>query len=58
LVPSWHYADFTFGYGSRPNPVILSTVKARQFGFHDCIDTETMLVGWLRELQQQKILPH
>ena len=58
LVPSWQYADFTLGYGSRPNPVILSTIKARQFVFHDCIDTETMLVGWLRELQLQNILPN
>jgi nucleoside-diphosphate-sugar epimerase len=57
LVPSWQYADFTFGYGSRPNPVILSTIKARQFGFPDCIDTEVMLSGWLRELQERKILP-
>ncbi|HUN51338.1 MAG TPA: SDR family oxidoreductase [Candidatus Sulfotelmatobacter sp.] len=57
LVPSWQYADFTFGYGSRPNPVLLSTIKARQFGFPDCIDTESMLIEWLGELQRRNILP-
>lgn len=37
--------------------VMASTIKARQYGFQDCIDTETMFIELLKQLQQQKILP-
>ncbi len=32
LVPSWQFADFLFGYGQRPNPHHMSTIKLRQHG--------------------------
>ncbi len=57
IVPSWQFADFIFGYGQRPNPALVSTIKARRAGFHDCIDTEDMLAGLLRELRRRRIAP-
>lgn len=58
LVPSWEYADFTFRYRQTPFESLLSTVKIRKAGFHECIDTEEMFVAQLRELQNKRILPH
>lgn len=57
LVPSWQFADFLFGYGQRPNPHHMSTIKARKFGFHECVDTEEMFIDLLQELQRRRILP-
>jgi nucleoside-diphosphate-sugar epimerase len=56
---SWTYADILFGASGqgRAVPALLSTVKLRQAGFHDCVDTEDMLCGWLRELQARGLLP-
>ena len=41
---SFEFADFCFAYGADqpPLPAIVSTVKAHQAGFHDCMDTEDM----------------
>jgi len=57
LTPNWQFADSMFGYGSRPNPAHLSTIKARKYGFQECQDSEEMLLDWLTLLQQQRILP-
>jgi nucleoside-diphosphate-sugar epimerase len=57
LVPSWEYADFTFRYRQTPYESVQSTIKIRQAGFHDCVDTEEMFVRQLRELQTARILP-
>ena len=57
IVPSWQFADFLLGYGQRPNPHHMSTIKIRQAGFNDCVDTEGMFVELLGELQKRKILP-
>jgi nucleoside-diphosphate-sugar epimerase len=57
MVPSWQLIDYLLGYGQRPNPHHLSTIKARKFGFHDCVDTEEMFVDLLTELQETKVLP-
>lgn len=56
---SHHYADFTFatGAGRAPAPVIVSTIKLRQAGFADCIDTEQMFHDHIRALQDQRVLP-
>jgi nucleoside-diphosphate-sugar epimerase len=53
---SWQFADFAF---SRPAQTasLLSTVKIRQAGFHDCIDTGVMLDEWLERLQRERVLP-
>ena len=56
---SWAYADILFGASgqARPAPALLSTVKLRQAGFPDCVDTEDMFCDWLRELQRRRLLP-
>ncbi|ONG46540.1 hypothetical protein BKE38_25250 [Pseudoroseomonas deserti] len=53
---SWQFADFAF---SREDQVasLVSTIKIRQAGFGDCIDSSTMLEWWLRHLQETRILP-
>ncbi|MDB5569369.1 MAG: dependent epimerase/dehydratase family protein [Hyphomicrobiales bacterium] len=58
LVPNWQFADFTFRYGQKPYESLMSTIKLRQAGFHECADTQTMTVNQLRELQAARILPH
>ena len=57
LVPSWRFADFLFGYGQRPNPHHMSTIKIRQHGFNDCVDTEESMLELLRQMQKEKIIP-
>jgi nucleoside-diphosphate-sugar epimerase len=55
---SWQYADVLFGArGARPLPALLSTVKLRQAGFGDCIDTEDMFREWFELLQRRRLLP-
>ncbi len=54
---SWQFADAVFGYGGSPPDAVVSTVKARRFGFHECIDTEDMFVRQLTELQAMRVLP-
>jgi hypothetical protein len=58
LVPSWEFADFTFRHRQVPFESVQSTIKIRQAGFSDCVDTEEMFVRQLRALQDAGILPH
>jgi len=53
---SWQFADFAF---SRTHSAasLLSTIKIRQAGFADCIDTAESLAWELRDLQRRRILP-
>ncbi|HWS73699.1 MAG TPA: NAD-dependent epimerase/dehydratase family protein [Quisquiliibacterium sp.] len=59
LGESHHYADFCFGHRAReaPPPVIVSTIRLRQAGFADCIDTEQMFRDWFAALQRRRVLP-
>lgn len=59
LGQSHHYADFCMasGVAKSPPPVLVSTIKLRQAGFSDCIDTETMFRAQLARLVAKKILP-
>jgi nucleoside-diphosphate-sugar epimerase len=55
---SWTYADILFGStGTRPLPALLSTVKIRQAGFDDCIDTEDMFRELIGDMQSRRLLP-
>ena len=56
---SWTYADILFGAPGRARslPALLSTVKIREAGFHDCVDSEDMLSDWLTEFQRRGLLP-
>ena len=37
--------------------MLVSTIKAREAGFHDCIDSADMMRKWFREFQQHRLLP-
>jgi len=54
---SWQFADAVFGYGGSPHNTIVSTVKARQHGFADCVDTDAMFIRQLSALQAARVLP-
>jgi hypothetical protein len=53
------YADFQMNHGREGPlaPVIMSSVKIRQAGFHACIDTEDMFRKWFGRLQERRLLP-
>jgi nucleoside-diphosphate-sugar epimerase len=53
---SWQFADFAF---SRTHSAasLISTIKIRQAGFADCVDTEESLACHLAQLQRRRILP-
>ena len=53
---SWQFADAVFGYHGGQT-TLLSTIKARQFGFADCIDTAAMFREHFTALQARKVLP-
>jgi len=53
---SWQFADFAFSR-THSTSSLLSTIKIREAGFGDCIDTEASLAWWLAHMQEQKILP-
>ncbi len=58
LVPSFEYADFTFRYRQVPFESLQSTIKIRQAGFHDCIDTQKMFRrAASADLQKARMLP-
>ncbi len=51
---SWQFADAVFAGGP---PTLLSTIKARQFGFADCIDTEEMFRRQFDALRRLRWIP-
>ena len=55
---SWQYADMLFaGSDRRALPALLSTVKLRQAGFAECIDTEDMFREWFQIFRERRLLP-
>ncbi len=56
---SFIYADLITGFGrdEKPLPTLLSTIKIRQAGFADCVDTEQMFRRLIASLQDQRFLP-
>jgi hypothetical protein len=48
---SWGYGDFAFRQGFDN---VSSTIKVRQAGFHDCLDSETMFSQFFGELREMK----
>ena len=53
---SWQLADFAFSR-THSTASLLSTIKIRQAGFGECIDTEASLAFWLRDMQARRYLP-
>lgn len=56
---SFIYADVLLGVGRTtvPLPQLVSTVKIRQAGFTECLDSEDDLAGWFARLQARRLLP-
>ncbi len=55
---SFGLADFAFASGAHEvHPILVSTIKARQAGFHDCIDSEDLLRKCFRRFQELNLLP-
>jgi len=56
---SFVYLDLHFGLGREhpAPPNMLSTIKLRQAGFGDCIDSEDMIVEWIEWMQQERLIP-
>jgi nucleoside-diphosphate-sugar epimerase len=56
---SFHYADFVMAHGAEGGvpPAIVSSIKLRQAGFHEVMDTEAMFRKWFAILQELKLLP-
>ena len=51
---AWQFADSIFGFGTRSH---LSTIKLRQAGFPDCIDSADMLIELLEGLERRRVIP-
>jgi nucleoside-diphosphate-sugar epimerase len=54
-VASWPFADAILRLMEFDN--ITSTIKARQAGFNDCVDTEDMFARFFAQLRNDKIIP-
>jgi hypothetical protein len=55
---SFGLADFAVAHGAKEvNPILVSTIKARQAGFHDCMDSEGLLRKCFRRFQELNLLP-
>lgn len=56
---SFFYADALFNsYGDQlPPPSLVSTIKLRQAGFGECVDTEDMFGHWFDKLRALRLLP-
>lgn len=59
LGESHHYLDYIFAWNAKvpPAPKLVSTIKLRQAGFGDCVDTEDMFRAGLSRLVARRILP-
>lgn len=58
IVSSWQFMDYLLRHGrTYPHHSIVSTIKARQHGFHDCMDTEAMFDEIFVRLQEERVLP-
>jgi nucleoside-diphosphate-sugar epimerase len=59
LGQSHIYADFVMASGAvrEPRPVLVSTIKLRQAGFGDCIDTEQMFRELIATMIEKRLAP-
>jgi nucleoside-diphosphate-sugar epimerase len=59
LGESHFYADLCFASGATqpPAPTFVSTVRIRQAGFTEAVNTEQSVCGWLEDMMNRRILP-
>lgn len=53
-IAAWPFADYVFGTDW---DVMTSTIKIRQAGFQDCVDSEDMFFRIFREFQDRNVMP-
>jgi hypothetical protein len=53
-VVSWGFGDFVFGQAFDN---VSSTIKIRQAGFEECLDSEAMFAGLFERLRKMRLLP-
>lgn len=53
-IAAWPFADYVFGTDW---DVMTSTIKIRQAGFHNCVDSEDMFLRIFKEFQDRNVLP-
>ncbi|MGO4371981.1 SDR family oxidoreductase [Paenibacillus sp. MCAF20] len=53
-VSSWHFGDFVFGWDY---DFFADGTKARRFGFHEFMDTESMFLDIFEDLRRRKVIP-
>ena len=53
-VSAWPFADVVLGL---EYDTILSTIKARRAGFHECIGTREMFANLFAELRRERVIP-
>jgi len=46
-----------FAVNATDRPILTSTIKIRQAGFHDCVDTGDSIVSWLRRWRAERLIP-
>ena len=56
---SHHYANLCFGYGADqpPPPTFVSTVKIKQHGFTETMNSEESFCFWLEDLRRRRVIP-
>jgi nucleoside-diphosphate-sugar epimerase len=59
LGQSHIYADFVMASGAtlEPKPVLVSTIKLRQAGFGDCVDTDQMFCELIATMIERRLAP-
>jgi len=53
-VSSWGFGDFVFSWDY---DLFADGSKARRFGFHEYVETESMLMGLFEDLRRRRIIP-
>jgi hypothetical protein len=53
-IVNWGWVDYML---RMEHDVVLETGKIRRAGFHDCVETDSVFVQRLAQLQQHKVLP-
>jgi hypothetical protein len=53
-VSSWRFGDSVFGWNY---DFFADGTKARRYGFHEYVETETMFTGTFSELRRRRIIP-